>query len=93
MKSISKVLNTFENIMENGANKCSIFHNIFKYVAFRRSRKALLWNKRVKHKLTVIIFLPINSNIWEHSGSVVERLTRDPRATGLSLTSITALCP
>ena len=32
-KNLSKVLNTFENIMENGAfapkSKCSIFHNIF----------------------------------------------------------------
>ena len=31
--------------------------------------------------------------IWESSGSVVECLTRDPGAAGLSLSSITALCP
>ena len=35
--------------MENGAfapvSKCSIFHNIFKYVIFQRRQKALLWNK------------------------------------------------
>ena len=35
-KKINSVLNTFENILENGAlapkDKCSIFHNIFKYV-------------------------------------------------------------
>ena len=30
---------------------------------------------------------------WEHSGSVVECLTRDRGAAGLSLTSVTALCP
>ena len=39
----------FENIMENGANapksKCSIFHNIFKYIVFQTRQKALLWSK------------------------------------------------
>ena len=30
-ENLSKILNTFENIMENGAWS-SIFHNIFKYV-------------------------------------------------------------
>ena len=30
---------------------------------------------------------------WERSGSVVERLTRDRRAAGSSLTGVTALCP
>ena len=30
---------------------------------------------------------------WERSGSVVECLTRDRGAVGLSLTGITALCP
>ena len=30
---------------------------------------------------------------WEHSGSVVECLTRDRRATGSSLTGVTVLCP
>ena len=29
----------------------------------------------------------------EHSGSVVECLTRDRRAAGLNLTGVTALCP
>ena len=42
-------MNTFENIMENGAfapkSKCSIFHNIFKYMIFQRRQKALLWSK------------------------------------------------
>ena len=39
-KNLSKVLNNFENIMENGAfaqrSKCSIFHNIFKNMIFQR---------------------------------------------------------
>ena len=30
---------------------------------------------------------------WEHSGSVVECLTRDRGAVGLSLTGITVFCP
>ena len=33
------------------------------------------------------------THIWEPSGSVVECLTRDRRAAGSSLTSVTALCP
>ena len=32
-------------------------------------------------------------NKWEHSGSVVECLTRDREAAGSSLTGVTALCP
>ena len=36
-KKLSEVLNTFENIKENGAFAlCSIFHNIFKYIVFLR---------------------------------------------------------
>ena len=31
--------------------------------------------------------------IWEHSGSVVECLTRYREAAGLSLTRVTVLCP
>ena len=42
-KILSKVLNTFGNIMENGAvallSKCSIFLNIFKYLRFQRRQK------------------------------------------------------
>ena len=26
-------------------SKCSIFHNIFKYMIFQRRQKALLWSK------------------------------------------------
>ena len=50
-KILSKVLNTFENIMENGAfagflqkSKRCIFYT-FKYVVFQRRQKALLWSK------------------------------------------------
>ena len=35
----------------------------------------------------------IKGQFWEHSGSVVECLTRDRVAAGSSLTGITALCP
>ena len=35
--------------MENGVfalkSKCSIFHNIFKYIGLQRHQKALLWSK------------------------------------------------
>ena len=35
--------------MENGAfaprSKCSIFHNIFKYIVFQRRQKVLSWSK------------------------------------------------
>ena len=46
LKNSSKDLNTFENIMENGAcfwSKCSIFHNIFK-----QASKGVIMEKRVK---------------------------------------------
>ena len=43
------VLNTFEYIMEMEhllkKSKCSIFHNIFKYMIFQRRQKELLWVK------------------------------------------------
>ena len=35
----------------------------------------------------------IHSFTWERSGSVLECLTRDRRAAGLSLNGVTALCP
>ena len=49
-KNLSKVLNTFENIMENRAfaplSKCSIFHNIFKY-SIPKASKGIIMEKRV----------------------------------------------
>ena len=49
-KNLRKVLKTFENIIENllQKSKCSIFHNIFKYMIFQRCLKELLWSKRLK---------------------------------------------
>ena len=48
-KNIYIVLNTFENIMENGAfapkEQMLHFDNIFKIMTFQRRQKALLWNK------------------------------------------------
>ena len=50
--ALSKILNTFENIMENGAfalwSKCSIFHNIFTYIVFQRHQKVLSWSKGLR---------------------------------------------
>ena len=47
MKDLSKVLNTFENIMENAPkrSKCAIFHNFFKNMTFQRGQKAILGRK------------------------------------------------
>ena len=43
------LLFSFENIMDNGAfapkSKCSILHNIFKYMIFQRRQKAFMWSK------------------------------------------------
>ena len=60
LRYLSKVLNTFENSMENGAfaplSKCSIFHNLFKYMIFHRHQKALLWIKGLKKLKYCLIF-------------------------------------
>ena len=49
--------------MENGASapkeKCSIFHNIFRYI-FQRRQKALLWSKGLKQVKCVLYY---SSNI------------------------------
>ena len=59
-KKLSEVLNTFE-IMENGvfapmeqSSKCSIFHNIFKYI-FQRRQKATVKMCRHSHYAANII--------------------------------------
>ena len=48
-------MNTFENIMENGAfapkEQSSIFHHSFKYMIFQRHQKALLWSKGLRYIL------------------------------------------
>ena len=46
-----------ENLLQK--SKCSIFHNIFKYMKFQRRRKALLWSKGLR--LTVVL----QSSCWE----------------------------
>ena len=46
-----------------------------------------------RSKLTVVNNIFLKSFWRERSGSVVERLTRDRRAAGSSLTGLTALCP
>ena len=37
-----------------------------------------------------VLQMSVTPVTWEHSGSVVEPLTRDQRAMGLSLTGVTA---
>ena len=61
-------------------SKCSIFHNIFKYVIFQRRQKALMWSKglsrieysSVKDLAVVVLFLLIkqlltNVVVWYFS--------------------------
>ena len=43
--------------------------------------------------LSKTLFLLLSSGSRERSGSVVECLTRDREAVGLSLIGVTALCP
>ena len=54
-KNLGKVLNTFENIMENGPfaqrSKHSISHNIFKNVVFQMRQNVLLWSKGLRELL------------------------------------------
>ena len=47
---------------------------------------------RLPYFNTLVRYIDAN-RIWERSGSVVERLTRDRRAAGSSRTGVTALCP
>ena len=58
-------MNTFENIMENGAfaplEQMLNFHNIFKYVVFQRRQKALSWSKGLNMMLHVFVKVAIMS--------------------------------
>ena len=56
-------------------SKCSIFHNIFKYMIFQRRQKALLWGKGLRVCNRKIIFLFPNQNIC--FGYSKERSQRD----------------
>ena len=40
-------------------SKCSLFHNIFKYMIFQRRQKALLWSNGLKHDKWFENWLPI----------------------------------
>ena len=44
--------------------------------------------KQVSEQMTIVM-----NGVWEHSGSLVECLTGDRGAAGLSLTGVTVLCP
>ena len=47
----------------------------------------------LKFQTLLSFFFSNKMLVRERSGSVVECLTRDPGAVGLSITSVTALCP
>ena len=71
--------------------------NVFKYYSIPlypvlqiRSIKAPLQNTSV---LSGVNQTDTAYKVWEHSGLVVECLTRDKGAAGSSLTDDTALCP
>ena len=54
--------------------------------------------EKVRSSILMVLVLGFSSpehkiNSREHGGSVAECLTRECRATGMSLTGITALCP
>ena len=70
-------------------SKCSIFHNIFKYLIFQRHQKALLWNKELTYCINFFTIHVMGAQ-W-HSGRVLD--LRPTGAAGLSLTGVTALCP
>ena len=57
-------------------SKCSIFHNIFKYVIFQRCQKVLLSSKRLNHVnvrpgIEIINFFMLNS--IEHELSTADK--------------------
>ena len=59
-----------------------------------RSTKVLVAGVREKfNKVCIKSVISLPARVREHSGSVVECLTRDQGAMGLSLTGITAMCP
>ena len=60
-------MNTFENIMENGAfapkSKCSIFNNIFKYIVSKVSKGAIM-EYRVKATIKSVASDKFCKNFW-----------------------------
>ena len=59
--------------MENGGfapwSKCSILHNIFKYMIFHRRQKALLWSKGLT--LFILMDFPIQINTIRMELSII----------------------
>ena len=48
-------------------SKCSIFHNIFKYMIFQRRQMALLWSKGIKcqgYCLQLSVHLSVCLSVW-----------------------------
>ena len=71
-----------------------------KYCRMLQGEHSAILSTFIKLPFVIVIFAssifewPFNTDFTrEHSGSVVECLTRDRRAAGSSLTGVTALCP
>ena len=69
---------------------CNLKHTYFFFLALLVASQeiALFFRFRV-----VIKIAHFSGQLWEHSGSVVECLTRDRGAAGLSLTGVTVVWP
>ena len=45
-------------------SKCSIFHNIFKYMIFQRLQKALIWSKGLIAHIENLFFVVFEHERW-----------------------------
>ena len=70
-KNLSKVLNTFENVMETGAfapmEQMLFFHDIFKYIVFHRRQKVLSWGNGLTPHQAYLSHDVISNNVafWQ----------------------------
>ena len=74
--------------MENGTFAPPFFIIFKKNLTFQRHPKALVWSKGLiskDHTGSILNHLPASKNCWKRSGSVVECLTQDLGAAGLSI--------
>ena len=62
-------------------SKCSIFHNIFKYVIFQRGQISLLWSKGL-----IVLILPRKKEIQIFREQVLKvTFSLSPESSGVSL--------
>ena len=107
-KSVDNLLKEFgprsrqENVWRGLNLNCLTLGIILKKNENTFKIKSYCQNLNFKSILISFILCQININIfhlvsqafiWERSGSVLECLTRDRGAVGLSLTGVTVLCP